>query len=403
MITELANFISFEDCDRLIKFNTDKNWYSITSFLTSNLKGANAGTEGRSYGVVLRKSDPFINKLLQRIALITGVPYENFEPPTIAKYLPNEEYSPHYDWIVRDKILSEGNRIKTFIIYLNNDFEGGQLYFPKIKKTITPQKGKAVFWSNAEFNKSDTLNKKLLHHSLKITKNNKYIFVVWAREKKFINYKWERDTEEGLRLPLIYEEHRNFLSKKLCNELIDWFTNSNKRKKEGRVVLRDAETFDFDSKNAERKVSDYRKAKSLYFAKNGDIAKKFNKKLCKILNVEVEYLENWIFVKYEEGGEYKEHPDYVDEERAFAENDKKIFGGLRLKTVLIYLNEDFEEGETWFPNIELKIKPETGKLVIWENVLSNLKPNKFSIHAGLPVKKGNKYAILTFVRQEKRP
>ena len=404
MITELPYFITSADCDRLIQFNDNKHRYDIRTNLArfpiendENLK-----PDKFSEGILLRKDNPFVNNLLHKVSKFIGVPYENLESPMVTKYELNKEYEPHYDWIFRKKELEAGNRIKTFLIYLNYDLGGGETYFPNINVKITPQKGKAIFWYNANPNKLDTLNEKSLHSSMAAVKKNKYIFIVWAREKEFIDYKWERYMEDGLiRLPLIYEEHKKFLSKELCKELIEWFTDETRAEK-GLMTLFPGQTVNFQTKEGKRETSDYRVAKNLFFKKDGVIAQKFSDRLCKILGVGTEYLEGWIFIKYEKGGEYKEHPDFVDEEGIYAEFDKKKRGGLRLKTVLIYLNDDFEGGETWFPNIDLKIKPETGKLVIWDNVLTNLKPNKFSIHAGLPIKEGNKYIILTWVRQEKR-
>lgn len=377
MITQLTNFISLQDCDKLIEIHSNKEPCEIRT----NLAVLDRGEEGPkkdpdrfSDGKLLRHDNLFVSSLLHKISMIMDVPYENLESPMVCRYELNGEYGPHFDWITRDEPLKEGNRIKTFMIYLNDDLGGGETFFPELQKKIFPQKGKAIFWWNAHPDKLDQLNEKSLHCSLGASKNNKYIFIVWAREKKFVDHEWKRYMENGnIRLPLIYEEHENFLSKKLSVELIDWFTDETCSKR-GLTTLFPEE-----------------------------ISKKFNKRLCKILGIEVEYLEDWIFIKYEEGGEYKEHADFVDEDLPYAEEDKKILGGLRLKTVLIYLNDDFEGGETFFPNIDLTIKPKTGKLVVWENILTNRKKNKYSIHAGLPVSKGNKYIILTWVREEKRP
>lgn len=407
MIKQLTNFISPQDCDKLIQIHSDKDFYEIRTNLAvfdQDGESSKQDPDRFSEGKILRRDNPFVFNLLHKVSKILEVPYENLESPMICRYELNGEYGPHFDWVFRDEPLKEGNRIKTFMIYLNDDLGGGETFFPELKKKIIPERGKAIFWWNANPNKLDELNKKSLHCSLGASKKNKYIFIVWAREKAYVDYEWKRYMENGrLRLPLIYEQHENFLSKKLSQELIDWFTDETRASK-GLMTLIPGQTINFKTKHGERRATDYRKAENLSFKKNGKIAKKFNKRLCKILEIEEpEYLEDWIFIKYKEGGEYKEHPDFVDEDLTYAEDDMKKNGGLRLKTVLIYLNDDFEGGETFFPFIDLKIKPKTGKLVIWENILGNLKKNIYSIHAGLPVSKGTKYLILTWVRQEKRP
>lgn len=95
-------------------------------------------------------------------------------------------------------------------------------------------------------------------------------------------------------------------------------------------------------------------------------------------------LEGWQLVKYEVGEEFKAHSDCLNKE-----ND-------RLFTTIIYLNDDFEGGETSFPNTGETIYPKQGKLVVWKNLLADKSNNK-SIHAGNPVLKGTKYVLVNWV------
>jgi len=67
--------------------------------------------------------------------------------------------------------------------------------------------------------------------------------------------------------------------------------------------------------------------------------------------------------------------------------------------VIIYLEPPQRGGETFFRALNYKIKPETGKLVIWNNLLPSGKPDYGMIHAGLPVLEGSKTILVTFERQ----
>jgi 2OG-Fe(II) oxygenase superfamily len=69
----------------------------------------------------------------------------------------------------------------------------------------------------------------------------------------------------------------------------------------------------------------------------------------------------------------------------------------RFATVLFYLNDDMEGGETSFPrwlNAEtsqaLKVKPERGKAILFYNMLPDGNYDERSQHAALPVTKGEK-------------
>jgi prolyl 4-hydroxylase len=70
----------------------------------------------------------------------------------------------------------------------------------------------------------------------------------------------------------------------------------------------------------------------------------------------------------------------------------------RFATILFYLNDDMEGGETTFPrwlNTEtseaLKVKPEKGKAILFYNLLPDGNYDERSQHAALPVTKGDKY------------
>ena len=209
-------------------------------------------------------------------------------------------------------------------------------------------------------------------------------------------------------MSLIYKEYSNFLTPEECSGLINYFTDPN-RAAQGKMVLRRAEVD--DNVNGGSKQDPSRKAELLFFKRNGDIAEKYalTKKLMGHLNsgdfgdhafFTFKNLEGWQFIKYDVGGEYIPHFDF-DSNLDNRHNKIRLAnaGGLRLKSIIIYLNEDFEGGETAFTKLNLKIKPETGKLLIWENVHPNRKLNTDTIHAGLPVIKGTKYVLITWLRE----
>ena len=73
-------------------------------------------------------------------------------------------------------------------------------------------------------------------------------------------------------------------------------------------------------------------------------------------------------------------------------------GMKRLYTILVYLNENIEGGETYFPMLDLKIKPKTGRAVLFHNLDHSGSIDRFSFHAGLPVKNGEKIACNIWIR-----
>lgn len=128
----------------------------------------------------------------------------------------------------------------------------------------------------------------------------------------------------------------------------------------------------------------YRKAKVTWFDEQNELVKKIQQRVSELSGLPKENQEKFHFVKYGISGEYKEHHDGSD----------------RQKTALIYLNTGFVGGETYFPRVDRKIIPETGKLVIWEN-LKDGERDYNSNHIGLPVEFGTKYISVIWIKNVK--
>jgi prolyl 4-hydroxylase len=71
-----------------------------------------------------------------------------------------------------------GERIVTFIVYLNDEFKGGQTNFPRIGLTVQPQCGKAIVFWNTDPN--ENLLEESRHEGLKVIGGKKYIYTKWS-------------------------------------------------------------------------------------------------------------------------------------------------------------------------------------------------------------------------------
>ena len=66
---------------------------------------------------------------------------------------------------------------------------------------------------------------------------------------------------------------------------------------------------------------------------------------------------------------------------------------------MIYLNRPEEGGATRFKAIGKIVQPETGKLLIWNNLLADGTPNEATLHQGMKVRKGTKYILTQWFRE----
>ena len=92
-------------------------------------------------------------------------------------------------------------------------------------------------------------------------------------------------------------------------------------------------------------------------------------------------------LRYRGGQEYKPHLDAIPG-----------FANQRILTLLVYLNEGYEGGETWFPVPRLKIKGRPGDAILFRNAGPDGRPDRNAGHAGLPVIAGEKLIASRWIR-----
>ena len=67
---------------------------------------------------------------------------------------------------------------------------------------------------------------------------------------------------------------------------------------------------------------------------------------------------------------------------------------------MIYLNEVAAGGATRFRMLDKTFRPEVGKLLLWNNRLPDGQVNPATLHHGMKVRKGVKYVITKWYREE---
>jgi prolyl 4-hydroxylase len=101
--------------------------------------------------------------------------------------------------------------------------------------------------------------------------------------------------------------------------------------------------------------------------------------------------------RYAVGQQFKAHHDFFFASQEYWEAQEKA-GGQRTWTVMMFLNEPEEGGQTFFPEAQVRITPRRGNLLAWNNLDGEGRPNARSIHQGLPVLAGVKYVITKWYR-----
>lgn len=102
--------------------------------------------------------------------------------------------------------------------------------------------------------------------------------------------------------------------------------------------------------------------------------------------------------RYAPGQEFKPHTDTF-EPGGYDYHFHTAKRGQRTWTAMIYLNEPEDGGATRFKTIGKTVQPETGKLLTWNNLSPDARPNPATLHQGMKVRRGTKYVLTKWFRQ----
>ena len=108
-------------------------------------------------------------------------------------------------------------------------------------------------------------------------------------------------------------------------------------------------------------------------------------------------MEAFAVLNYRPGEEASDHFDYLDPAiPAYAEEIARV--GQRVATALLYLNDDYEGGETEFPELGLRHRGGKGDALIFISVDRSGAPDPRTRHAGRPTTSGDKWVLSQFAR-----
>jgi prolyl 4-hydroxylase len=131
----------------------------------------------------------FLHVLLQaRMASAIGMPLTHFEAPTELHYAPGEQIANHYDFVdprstqdYAGEIARNGQRVITFIVYLNADYTGGETSFARLGIVHKGSKGEGIYFVNALPDMSPDM--RMIHAGEPITSGEKWIVTQFIRSR----------------------------------------------------------------------------------------------------------------------------------------------------------------------------------------------------------------------------
>ena len=185
-IYEYPNMITDEECKEIIRLAEPL----VKPSPVIGEKGLNTVMNDvrTSHNTFLKNEHKVVQDIYDKLSNIIGIDKDHFEQLQVVRYQPGQLYKAHWDACYEegkcdDFMKRGGNRYATFLLYLNDDFTGGETFFPKRNKKIKPEKGKAALFFNLDQNNIDKLENSQ-HAGLPPTSGIKWMCNVWVRLNK---------------------------------------------------------------------------------------------------------------------------------------------------------------------------------------------------------------------------
>jgi prolyl 4-hydroxylase len=116
-----------------------------------------------------------------------GVPFRYLEPAVVLHYDRGEQIKEHFDFVdpklptYEREIAENGQRIVTFLLYLNDDYSGGETELPELGVSHKGRRGEGLFFVNAH--PDGTADTRTVHASRPVSRGEKWIVSQFIRNR----------------------------------------------------------------------------------------------------------------------------------------------------------------------------------------------------------------------------
>lgn len=171
----------------------------------------------------------------------------------------------------------------------------------------------------------------------------------------------------------------NVLSDEECDGLINLAKDKMKRSKIGTT----------------REENEVRTSSSMFIEESeNEMVVRVENRISAIMNIPIEHGEGLQILRYTPGQQYKAHYDFFT-------STNKVINNNRISTLVMYLNDVEEGGETFFPQLNFSVSPKKGMAVYFEYFYNDQRLNELTLHGGAPVIKGEKWVATQWMRRQK--
>lgn len=170
----------------------------------------------------------------------------------------------------------------------------------------------------------------------------------------------------------------NMLSEEECDELIRLSVDGLKRSKIGTT----------------REENEVRTSSSTFIDETENVVvARIEKRIEAVMNIPIAHGEGLQILRYTPGQQYKAHHDFFSAKSNVTNN--------RISTLVMYLNDVEQGGETFFPHLNFSVAPRKGMAVYFEYFYNDPTLNDLTLHGGAPVEIGEKWVATQWMRKQR--
>ena len=201
MLLRVDDFATNSEIAELLRLGTPLLQPSELQTTSVNQSPLDDHVEDASVGTILPRTsstaylkgdhatEPAVLAVLKRLSIFTGRAWTHSEGVQLVRYLAGEYFVSHTDYFKpgdRGIDIDAGQRLFTGLLYLNDDFGGGETRFGQLNITVIPTKGSLLFWRN--INHSGEPDRRTAHQGLPVVDGVKFAANLWVLERPFKSY-----------------------------------------------------------------------------------------------------------------------------------------------------------------------------------------------------------------------
>ena len=184
-ILSLQAFVSPEICDHLIDLARPHLARAEVYDPATGLGRVERHRSNSAFAFNLETTDLVLVLLRERIARTAGLPATGLEPSQVLRYGVGETFDWHVDWLdpaipgQASDLAARGQRIATLLLYLNDDYEGGETAFESGGLRHRARRADALMWANTL--PQGGVDRATRHAGLPPTRGEKWVLSQWMR------------------------------------------------------------------------------------------------------------------------------------------------------------------------------------------------------------------------------